>query len=111
MAFFDTSEIADIVAALARYQRSGSGWDEWRIKNWPEDFVARWEKALDMGRHNGYIGPHVSNGAIKWWRVRVLTSDNYCIMCPISLTDCHGTTTRNRFGQHVFSPCGKYKID
>ena len=105
MAFFDSSEVADIAATLTRYQRSGTGWDEWRVKNWPEAFAERWQKALDMCRRNGYLAPHALNGSIRWYRLTGMGVRNDCVMCPTHYSECGGTSIRNASGQRIFSPC------
>lgn len=102
-----TTERSDIAGILSKYARqklrdNGKGWADWSVMNFPEELSGKWNSVLAACRANGFIGPYVYEGKIKW--LQVLKSGRFdadrCTMCPIKDEDC--------FGNHEsggFVPC------
>lgn len=101
-----TDDIAAITHILRLYRNSHIGWDEYRakIRNDAQDLLDAWLVVLNECWKNGFMGPEVIGGKIRWRQV--LGSHNKlsdgCTMCrdecPV-LSESHN--------RQMFRPCWK----
>jgi hypothetical protein len=103
--FLDKEEIMAIAGLLTKYQRSGIGWDEWIVKNWPIGLVDKWKDVLKLCRANGFINPRAYGEKIKWHQILKHSKDkqaiDQCVLCPNKFDDCTGTANERK----EFKPC------
>lgn len=98
LSHFRPDELSAIAGLLARYQRDGHGWDEWRIKNWPAGIEERWNALVRDCLSNGFIHPTAHDGRITWHQIltrdKIMVADD-CLLCPVPHTECRGSVRRN----------------
>jgi hypothetical protein len=98
-------ERADVARLLLKYQKSGIGWDDWIIKNWPEAIAARWKPVIEECRRNGFVHPRAVGDKIVWHQILTQPSSlryvNQCTICPVLHDECKGKVNDN----HEFKPC------
>lgn len=91
------TERNDIIEILNKYGRQklhekARGWSEWSAMNVPDGLSEKWKAVLYACRANGFIGPYIYEGKIKW--LQILKSKGFdadrCTMCPIKDDDCYG---------------------
>lgn len=103
MLVYLTPQESDLIySLLSRYANSSAQWDEWRVKNWPEEIEEPWAKVMRMCRNYGYIFPYAKDGVINWFRVRLDEHDE-CTLCPNK--ECRGVSLINGHGKKEFTPC------
>jgi hypothetical protein len=69
--YMTTDDIADMTKILRGYKNLNIGWDEYRakIKNEAEDLLDVWIKVVNECWKNGFTGPEVVDGKIRWYQV------------------------------------------
>lgn len=102
------SEIKDIAQLLVKYRKAGLGWDEWKVKHFPEILAQKWKVCLDECSKNGYIGPHVLNDDIRFYQVlgRTKQTTDECTMCQSDFEkgECKHTIIKGDFIPCWFEP-------
>lgn len=104
---FTKDEIKALISLLNKYQRSGIGWDDWMVKNWPADVTDKWISVLSKCRENGFINPVAQGDKIIWHQILVNASQKQwvdkCSVCPVLYEACKGKTDSS----HNFVACWK----
>ncbi len=65
LAFLTHDEREAMAVHLMAYAKSGLGWDDYR-KKVEGKLLEKWGKILRECRQNGFIGPHVEGGEIRF---------------------------------------------
>ena len=106
---FNGEQIKAIVELLYKYQRSGIGWDDWIIKNWPENIREKWIEVLHDCRMQGFINPRAIGDKIVWHQMLgqllFLNHVDQCTACPVLADECSGGVD----ARGDFKPCWKDK--
>ncbi len=98
----DSGDVNAMTQILRGYQSSHMGWDEYRakIKHDAQGLLDVWMTVLDECWKNGFMGPEVVGGVIKWRQV--LGHDKAADACTMCRQECPELR-----GPDGFKPCWK----